>query len=589
MALSGRPATLRFVVVADSHIRFPDDDVDTYPSNALMVERNQHVVDLCNQIDAGFVVHLGDIVHPLPVEAAHEPAVQLASEVYAGLRHPIHYVAGNHDIGDKPNALVAVPAVADENYSIYERYWGPAFRSFEIDDCHFVIVDTPVLNSGLAREDAQRRWLEADLNAAADAGLRIFLFTHYPPFVRDRHEAEHYDNLGEPARSWLLDLLADHGVEALFAGHVHNFLYNRHGATDLYVLPATGFVRPDYSELAAVAPESEGGRDDPAKLGFFVVDVGPDGPDGHQVSPVRTYGAVGGVDAAASSLDIVLRRDWETPLGVTLRHGWMSTVDFPTAGLDEFGRKTVRNDALLLALWEARIRDVRVPVADVATLEGAARVRHLADRGMRFSVRSAGVPDPVTRDAVLAVSTHIVRWEITVLPEQFAATATFLAGHSMPDGLTVAIAPIVPLGSPGAAVHHFVSCGFVPVGDDLLERWCRLDPSSSAGEVVFRVAAGDPIAAGVAAAGSTAKRVRRDAVVIAELPRGGENTVFGDDEAVAAHVAAVAAAARDNPDSVVFLDAFMDHDRSYYPRHGLIDRRFNPRLALRRLMEEASR
>jgi hypothetical protein len=37
----------------------------------------------------------------------------------------------------------------------------------------------------------------------------------------------------------------------------------------------------------------------------------------------------------------------------------------------------------------------------------------------------------------------------------------------------------------------------------------------------------------------------------------------------------------------VFLDGFMDHDRSYYPRHGLIDRRYNPRRALYQLISEA--
>jgi hypothetical protein len=33
----------------------------------------------------------------------------------------------------------------------------------------------------------------------------------------------------------------------------------------------------------------------------------------------------------------------------------------------------------------------------------------------------------------------------------------------------------------------------------------------------------------------------------------------------------------------------MDHDRSYYPHHGLIDRNHNPRPALYRLIVEAAR
>ena len=123
--------------MADSHIRFPDDDIETYPSNALMLQRNEFVVDICNRIDAGFVVHLGDIVHPLPVEAAHEAAVELAVGVYKQLKHPIHFVAGNHDIGDKPNALVAVPPVAIENYQVFERHWGSPYGSFDAGNLHY--------------------------------------------------------------------------------------------------------------------------------------------------------------------------------------------------------------------------------------------------------------------------------------------------------------------------------------------------------------------------------------------------------------------------------------------------------------------
>ena len=89
------PDLLRFIVVADSHIRFPDDDVATYPSNALMLDRNRRVVEMCNELTPAFVVHLGDIVHPLPVEEAHEPAVKLAADVYSTLDAPVYFVPGN--------------------------------------------------------------------------------------------------------------------------------------------------------------------------------------------------------------------------------------------------------------------------------------------------------------------------------------------------------------------------------------------------------------------------------------------------------------------------------------------------------------
>ena len=76
----------------------------------------------------------------------------------------------------------------------------------------------------------------------------------------------------------------------------------------------------------------------------------------------------------------------------------------------------------------------------------------------------------------------------------------------------------------------------------------------------------------------------RGAGVSVALPRAGESIDFEDDDAVAARVDAAVRAAGEHPGVSLFLDAFMDHDRGYYPRHGLIDRSFNPRAALYELI-----
>jgi predicted phosphodiesterase len=573
----------RFIVIADSHIRPPDQEVDAYPSNAFLVRRNEFIVDLCNRIDASFVVHLGDIVHPLPAEDTHGEAIELARGVYGEFRHPINFVAGNHDVGDKPNSFVAVPAVAEANYARYEDAWGPSFYSFDVGMCHFVVLDTQLLNSGLDREYRQRSWVEADLEEASSSNQRIFVFTHYPPFVRDPLENEHYDNLGEPGRSWFLDLLEGHGIEAVFSGHVHNFLYNRYEETDLYVAPSTGFVRPDYSELASVTPGAENGRDDPPKLGFFVVEVTE---NGHDVRPIRTFGSMDQTIALPVSPAVALDQRWESPLGVTLTHAWMAATDFPTAGLDAFTRKTVRNDAPLLALWEARIRAVRIPIADLWRPSGMQRVEDLARRGMRFTVFSAGVPDERTMETVAGAAKWIERWEMIVPLDQFGAAVDGLRRQA-PMEVHMAISPIVPIGEPGATVHHFVSGGFSTRNDAMLEGLLAIDRDGVFDEIVLRIPDAEEIRRGVAEANAVAAATGRGAVVIVELPRGRESTVFGDDEVVALRVGDAARASAETPDAGLFLDGFIDHDRGYYPRHGLIDRSFNPRPALYRLIDAA--
>jgi predicted phosphodiesterase len=573
---------LRFIVIADSHIRPEDQEIDAYPSNAFLIRRNEAVVSLCNTIDAAFVVHLGDIVHPLPTEDSHATAIEIAHGVYSQLRHPIHFVAGNHDVGDKPHAHVAVPSVDEANYAVYEAAWGDAFGSFDEAGCHFVIVDAQILNSGFAREVSQRQWLEADLEEASVRGQRIFMFMHYPPFVRDRHENEHYDNIGEPARSWLLDLCERHGAEAVFAGHVHNFLYNRHGSTAMYVAPATGFVRPDYAELSTVVPTGENGRDDPPKLGVFIVDVTE---AGHAVRPLRTFGARGTSDLWRVPRDVSLDPTWESPVGVALRHGWMSVVEFPTAGLDEFNRKRIRNDATLLGLWEARIRDVRIPLADLDTPTGLRRVADLYETGMRFTVFSPGVPNDATVALVRSAAPVVHRWEVIVENEAMRAAIETVTLADI-DGISVAIAPILPAGSDSSQVHHFVAAGWPP-GDEL-GGFPAMDPNGSVDELVFRVRDGSDIEHAAMTAGKGAGAHGRRAVIIVDLPRGSESVMFDDDAAVAARVEEAVHAAVSNPDVSVFLDGFIDHDRGYYPRHGLIDRAYNPRPALYRLIEAAA-
>lgn len=86
---------------------------------------------------------------------------------------------------------------------------------------------------------------------------------------------------------------------------------------------------------------------------------------------------------------------------------------------------------------------------------------------------------------------------------------------------------------------------------------------------------------------SNAWLVQRNKFIV-DLPRGSESSTFDDDEGIGDRVATAALVASSEPDVAVFPDGFMDHDRGYYPRNGLIDRSFNPRAALYRLIEVSS-
>ena len=229
-----------------------------------------------------------------------------------------------------------------------------------------MLINSPVFNSGLSSELEQIPWLERDF--AVNRDKRIFLFTHYPPYILEPGEPTNYDNIDEPRRSWLLALLETYAVEALFAGHVHNFFYHRHGVTDCYLLPATSFFRQDYAELFRIEAAPEHGRNDAQKLGFFTVEVLE---SGHIAQFHRTNGdllapgeALGPEPRRVASCHP--REHRSAPVGVHLRHPWAEITDLPYNGpMDEFARKRARNDYTLLTLWELGVRRLRLPISDL--------------------------------------------------------------------------------------------------------------------------------------------------------------------------------------------------------------------------------
>src|SRR5262249_24209488 len=188
-----------------------------------------------------------------------------------GLSMPLHLVPGNHDIGDKPVSWMPAGIIDSHSIGIYEAAFGRHFYALRHKNVRFIVLNAALINSGLEQEGRQRHWLENEFKSAPD--IRTFVFTHYPPFVSHPHEPRSYDNLDEPGRSWLVDLVKTWKPEGLFSAHVHNFWYDVIGETETYVLPSTCFVRHDYSEMYRIEPGDQYGRNDTAKLGFGVLDI----------------------------------------------------------------------------------------------------------------------------------------------------------------------------------------------------------------------------------------------------------------------------------------------------------------------------
>lgn len=572
-----------FAVIADSHVN-PDEDSSSSPweVNRMANARARVVMQELNAHQPDFVIHLGDIIHPVPAQETYATAAQNFHEMASALRPPLHLVPGNHDVGDKPLEWTPAAVVTEKYITLYEKHFGRSYYSFHHKKCHFVIVNAQLINTGFPSEREQAQWLSREL--AENQEERTFVFLHYPPYVLDPAEPGHYDNLDEPGRSWLLSLLAAHGVEAVFAGHVHNFFYNRLGNIDLYALPSTAFVRSDYSEFARIQPaDTDGGRNDTEKLGYFLVEVYA---DGHVPLMHRTGGTTHLTSSsAAENSEKRLppngpNHRLSSPLTLDLRHAWAETVEIPyTGGVDEFARKRARNDYPLLALWEMGIRTLRVPLADLAGGDTGDRARDLATKGHRFIPFTFGVPGPEDR-AVLKQARELLEAVELILPSPIDAHADSLADFARELHAPLLLSKLRghdDVDAGGGRYAHVLNHGFQP-GEIHAEMAARLATWGVEGLVVRIGREDQPLPALqrlAHLADDTGLRLSPHVRLAGEIPAHPE----ADPQVAARRVAEALLAAHLFPQLDVVLDTFIEQDRGYFPRCGLIDRRYNPTLA----------
>ena len=124
---------------------------------------------------------------------------------------PVRYCIGNHDFrGD------------DWGESVYEKYYGPTFYSFDLGGVHFVVLsllqgDKP----GLYTREDQQTWLKADLELLSK-GQRVFVFCHS---WQDYLEW----NCGEEPKNSIVNLKDYRYTGCAFGHHHTNLLHEEDG------------------------------------------------------------------------------------------------------------------------------------------------------------------------------------------------------------------------------------------------------------------------------------------------------------------------------------------------------------------------
>ncbi len=560
-----------FGIVADTHIRDPSGDLSSpFPVNDKANDRARFAVGLMAASKPDFVVHLGDVVHPLPHTRSFVPAAREAHRILQPLKPNLFFVPGNHDIGDKRLAVSPAAAVSDAAISSYSAAFGEHRHVFRHKGAAFVCINSSLVNSGLAAEQEQQSWLETAL--ASLKGERVYLFSHYPPFISDPKEDEHYDNIAEPGRSWLLKLAANAGVNTIFSGHAHHFFYNRYRGVRLFSLPATSFTRQDYAELFPVSPAGEHGRDDTGKLSVTLQRV-----DAHNPPPVLI--ATGGATGQAAAKAVQARRQpAPLPLIPHLRHAWHVPKLLPYNGpMEEFSRKEARNDYPLLRLLQLGIETIRVPLSDLCVPRARRRIDDWTALGRKIVPFCIAAPSRGQLTELAACTQNVSALEIlspkvgqsdiaAALPQSFDTCPVWLSGvnsSAFSDDSDSVFFHSVTSGLPLSAIEN--------IDPRILNLpWVK--------GLVMRLGWEDCAPAALRRGLAAVQRSGLTLVVNICIACDNPARANFSGELIAERIDDCLETARRHPELVLTIDTFEDVDRGYSPRFGLIDRLGNIRI-----------
>jgi 3',5'-cyclic AMP phosphodiesterase CpdA len=218
-------AGVTFAIISDPHVATNKPEHNGRFASAL---------ERARAFDPAFIIITGDCL-----ENWSEENAALFKKMIDGLEVPIQTVPGNHDVGQK-HTPDGKGSVTSETVDRWKQTFGSDRFAFEHGGCTFIGIDNVFLGSGIPEEAEQVEWF-SELVEDAD-GSRIFVFCHYPFFLRDPAETEGgYWTVENPAKQEWLDLFRESEVSAVWAGHLHRFNEVFWNGISFITTPGTSF------------------------------------------------------------------------------------------------------------------------------------------------------------------------------------------------------------------------------------------------------------------------------------------------------------------------------------------------------------
>jgi len=235
-----------------------------------------------------------------------------------------------------------------------------------------------------------------------------------------------------------------------------------------------------------------------------------------------------------------------------------------------------------LALWEIGTKHLRIPVADVVDTERAKRLHDLYRLGFRFSLYSFDQPSSQLIDTVLRHAKIFDSWELGFRFSQLTELNFQALTSCQNQGIEIYASPLrskEEIVASGKKYYHVINHGFT-VSDNFSETqetmFQQLLEHSGFNGIVLRCSLDDDISQVINIAEQLETRNNIKSIMHLRMTADNPAEAQVDTTRYCNRLAEAMFRRWDSNSGKIFCDSFVDIDRGYFPRTGLLDRRFNP-------------
>lgn len=203
---------VRILQLSDTHLS---------PRTHRFHENNEMMIEVLKASDHDLIIHTGDISLD---GIRFEEDYPFCREFLSRAGKTIHYLPGNHDVGDNPRLsqpeTVMGSAISPARLDRYRRYYGDDKWVIDSGNWRLLGINSLRIGSGLDGEQQQYEWIESQLATLDDRHLA--LFTHQPLFVDTPDNTElTYWTVDPVGREKLVELIRHPRLRLIASGHLH--------------------------------------------------------------------------------------------------------------------------------------------------------------------------------------------------------------------------------------------------------------------------------------------------------------------------------------------------------------------------------